>query len=153
MKNHAGTGGLSSSDNIGSKLSLRDILLNQKLKDELFNDELNLDEYAKHHNFTENAILWIIKDNSTIVWESIFVILVAVLGIVGNLTIIYSIVKNKKIRSKPTNAFILSMAIADLFTSMVSPTVALIRDIYQFYILGDFMCKFEGFLMGKLECI
>lgn len=57
----------------------------------------------------------------------------------------------KPFRSKPTNIFILNMAIADLLTTMVCPTVALFTHIYQFYVLGSFICRFEGFV--KVTCL
>lgn len=97
-------------------------------------------------NFSALQKLWYRKDSLDILFRVSFVAPIVLLGIVGNLIIIYSMCKSKQFRSKPTNIFILNMAIADLLTIMVCPTVALFTDIYQFYVLGSFICRFEGFV-------
>lgn len=103
------------------------------------------------YRFADIQGLWIRKDTLDILLRVVFVAPIVLLGIVGNLTIIYSMCKFKPFRSKPTNIFILNMAIADLLTTMVCPTAALFTDIYQFYVLGAFICRFEGFV--KITCL
>lgn len=101
-------------------------------------------------NFADLGELWIQKDLAAILMRVSIVAPIVLLGIVGNLTIIYSMYKFKPFRTKPTNIFILNMAIADLLTTIVCPNAALFTDIYQFYVLGPFICRFEGFVKGEL---
>lgn len=101
-------------------------------------------------NFSDHQMVWIRKDWLDILIRVSFVAPIVLLGIIGNLTIIYSMCKFKKFRLKPTNIFILNMAIADLLTTMVCPISALFTDIYQFYVLGSFLCRFEGFVKSEL---
>lgn len=102
-------------------------------------------------NFSDYGEVWLIKSWQEIFFRVSFVVPIVLLGILGNLTIIYSICKFKRFRSKPTNIFILNMAIADLLTTIVCPTAALFTHIYQFYVLGAFLCRFEGFI--KITCL
>lgn len=113
----------------------------------------NQSMYINHRelNFSQLAQVWLVKSWQEILLRVSFVIPIVLLGILGNLTIIYSICKFKRFRSKPTNIFILNMAIADLLTTIVCPTAALFTDIYQFYALGSFLCRFEGFI--KITCL
>jgi len=57
-------------------------------------------------------------------WEiavkSIFLILITLPRIIGNLSIIIVIVKNKLLRLQPTNLFLLNMAVADFALHSVS---------------------------------
>lgn len=89
---------------------------------------------------------WVEKD---LWWRLILVITIVVFGAAGNLTIIISMCKLRQFRSKPTNIFILNMAIGDLITVVFCPIVALIRVMNQFYVLGPLLCKGEGFVKGK----
>lgn len=100
-------------------------------------------------NFSDFSEVWIRKEVGEILLRVSLVAPILLLGIVGNLTIIYSMCKFKPFRSKPTNIFILNMAVADLLTTIVCPNAALFTDIYQFYVLGSFICRFEGFVKGK----
>lgn len=105
-------------------------------------------EYEKM-NFSEMETVWIVKSWQEILVRVVLVLAIVLLGTLGNLTIIYSMCKFKSFRSKPTNIFILNMAIADLLTTIVCPNAALFTDIYQFYVLGSFICRFEGFIKSK----
>lgn len=84
-------------------------------------------------------------------WRIILVFYILVLGIVGNSAIIYSICKVPRFRPQPTNIFILNMAIGDLIASIFCPIVALIRVVNEFYVMGAFICRIEGFVKGKLS--
>lgn len=103
------------------------------------------------YNFSDIEPLWVRKQWPDILMRVSFVAPVVLLGIVGNLTIIWSICKFKSFRSKPTNIFILSMAIADLITALVCPLAALFTDIYQFYVMGSALCRLEGSI--KITCL
>lgn len=103
------------------------------------------------YNFSDIEPLWVRKQWPDILMRISFVAPVVLLGIIGNSTIIYSICKFKSFRSKPTNIFILSMAIADLITALVCPLAALFTDIYQFYVMGAILCRLEGSI--KITCL
>lgn len=101
--------------------------------------------------FSDFQELWIRKSWMEIMIRVGFVAPILLLGILGNVTIIYSMCKFKTFRSKPTNVFILNMAIADLLTTLVCPSAALLTNIYQFYILGSFFCRLEGFVKSEFN--
>lgn len=86
----------------------------------------------------------------TLWWRIILVSILVIFGSIGNLTIIVSMCKLRQFRSKPTNIFILNMAIGDLITVIFCPIVALINVVNQFYELGPVLCKLEGPIKGKL---
>lgn len=109
----------------------------------------SFDFKPEESDFSVMQELWIRKSWTDISIRIVFVAPIVLIGILGNLTIIYSMCKFKNFRSKPTNIFILNMAIADLLTTMVCPIAALVKDIYQFYVLGSFICRFEGFVKSK----
>lgn len=102
-------------------------------------------------NFTEytQTELWLVKQWYDILFRATFVVLIVIFGVLGNATIIYSMLKFKTIRSKPTNIFILNTALADLLTTIVCPNTALFSSIYQMYVLGPFVCTFEGFFKSE----
>ena len=106
---------------------------------------------SRELNFGEIESVWLIKSWPEILLRVACVAPIVLLGIVGNLTIIYSMCKSKRFRSKPTNIFILNMALADLLTTIVCPNAALLTDIYQFYVLGAFVCRLEGCI--KITCL
>lgn len=120
---------------------------------ELYSNKISpvglFDFKPEESDFSVMQELWIRKDWTDISIRIAFVAPIVLLGILGNLTIIYSMCKFKNFRSKPTNIFILNMAVADLLTTMVCPIAALVKDIYQFYVLGSFICRFEGFVKSK----
>lgn len=110
-----------------------------------------MDIRAEELNFSEIKQVWLVKSWQEILFRAAFVVPIVLLGLLGNSTIIYSMCRFKQIRSKPTNIFILNMALADLLTTIVCPNAALLTDIYQFYVLGAFVCRTEGFI--KITCL
>lgn len=109
----------------------------------------NIDFHPEEINFSDIQELWMVKDALNILGRVLLVTPIVLLGILGNLTIIYSMCKFKPFRTKPTNIFILNMAIADLLTTIVCPNAALFTYIYQFYVLGPFVCRIEGFVKSE----
>lgn len=109
----------------------------------------NIDFHPEEINFSDIQELWLVKDSWNIFGRVILVAPIVLLGILGNLTIIYSMCNFKPFRTKPTNIFILNMAIADFLTTLVCPNTALFTYIYQFYILGSFICRIEGFVKSE----
>ena len=47
-------------------------------------------------------------------------ILIAAVAVIGNLLVCFAILANKKLRSKPTNLFLLSLAVSDFLTSVIA---------------------------------
>lgn len=72
---------------------------------------------------------------------------VLIFGLLGNYTIIRLIILNRPLRT-PTNLIIANMAMADFLTLLICPTMFLMNDFYQNYVLGMEGCKLEGFLEG-----
>jgi len=106
---------------------------------------------TEEFNFSSFNDVWFVKSWSEISFRLLFVAPIVCFGLFGNSTIIYSMLKFKGFRKKPTNIFIMNMAIADLLTTIVCPNAALFTNIYQFYPLGPFICRFEGFV--KITCL
>ncbi|XP_078405884.1 melatonin receptor type 1A-like [Cetorhinus maximus] len=85
--------------------------------------------------------LWVI---STLASVLIFTIVVDILG---NLLVIVSVFRNKKLR-KAGNAFVVSLAIADLVVAIYPYPLTLIAIIRNGWVLGYIHCQISGFLMG-----
>ncbi|XP_045160128.1 allatostatin-A receptor-like [Mercenaria mercenaria] len=71
--------------------------------------------------------------------------LIGMLGIVGNLLVIFSIIKVKRMRSI-TNLFLLSLASADLLLVCVCVPAKAIASYSYTWRLGFFMCKFVYYI-------
>uniref|UniRef100_A0A1I8N7I2 G-protein coupled receptors family 1 profile domain-containing protein n=1 Tax=Musca domestica TaxID=7370 RepID=A0A1I8N7I2_MUSDO len=97
-------------------------------------------------DFPEDRIWLHIPETEMIIKICTF-IPVLIFGLVGNYIIIRLIVMNRALRT-PTNLIIANMAMADLLTLLICPTMFLINDFYQNYLLGSVGCKLEGFLEG-----
>ena len=50
----------------------------------------------------------------------------------------------------PVNLLLASMAVSDLFVAAVLPSLTMVEDFFQNWVLGAAMCKLEGFLMLML---
>uniref|UniRef100_A0A8C4T2I8 Melatonin receptor type 1A like n=1 Tax=Erpetoichthys calabaricus TaxID=27687 RepID=A0A8C4T2I8_ERPCA len=70
-----------------------------------------------------------------------------VVDILGNLLVIISVFRNKKLR-KAGNAFVVSLAIADLVVAIYPYPLALTAIIHDGWDLGYIHCQISGFLMG-----
>ncbi|XP_060568104.1 QRFP-like peptide receptor isoform X2 [Ruditapes philippinarum] len=71
--------------------------------------------------------------------------LIGLLGIIGNLLVIFSIIKVKRMRSI-TNLFVLSLATADLLLVCVCVPAKIIGSYSYTWALGFFMCKFVYYI-------
>lgn len=109
-----------------------------------------LDQLSGNFSNGTDGRLWVHKSAEQVAWRAIIVCLIMFVGILGNSSIIYSTYANRQFRARATNIFILNMAIADLFTTILCPVIALIKNVYQFYVLGNFVCRCEGFIKSKL---
>ncbi|XP_061402067.1 neuropeptide FF receptor 2 [Musca vetustissima] len=97
-------------------------------------------------DFPEDRIWLHIPESEMIIKICTFVP-VLIFGLIGNYIIVRLIVKNRALRT-PTNLIIANMAVADLLTLLICPSMFLINDFYQNYLLGSVGCKLEGFLEG-----
>ncbi|XP_067851898.1 melatonin receptor type 1A-like [Heptranchias perlo] len=84
---------------------------------------------------------WVI---STLASVLIFTIVVDILG---NLLVVVSVFRNKKLR-KAGNAFVVSLAIADLVVAIYPYPLVLIAIFRNGWFLGYNHCQISGFLMG-----
>lgn len=111
-----------------------------------FNHLFSLQFDFSKWDFPEDRIWLHIPETEMIIKICTFVP-VLIFGLVGNYIIIRLIVMNRALRT-PTNLIIANMAMADLLTLLICPTMFLINDFYQNYLLGSVGCKMEGFLEG-----
>lgn len=107
------------------------------------NDEFN---YSAH-NFPNE--IWIVREDWEIAVKVLFVIPVVIFGIIGNVAIINIVMRNTFLRS-PTNMLLANMAAADALTLLICPTMFLVTDLNQNYVLGKAGCKTEGFFSCAL---
>ena len=107
-------------------------------RDELYTDFCN-EKYCWH------------KDPLEISLKSVFLFIIMLFGIPGNLSIITIILKNKLLRKQPNNLFLLNMAVTDLLNLTVNTTLYFFRPgtIFKNYYLGPFLCKLSPLLVSK----
>ncbi|XP_048399643.1 melatonin receptor type 1A-like [Stegostoma tigrinum] len=74
-------------------------------------------------------------------------IFTVVVDILGNLLVIVSVLRNKKLR-KAGNAFVVSLAVADLVVAIYPYPLILIAIFHNGWVLGYIHCQISGLLMG-----
>ena len=74
-----------------------------------------------------------------------------VFGILGNLSIILIICKNRLLRLQVTNLFLVNMAVSDCLNLTINPILYYFRanNIFINYHLGEFFCKLTPIALGK----
>ncbi|XP_042626291.1 melatonin receptor type 1A-like [Cyprinus carpio] len=70
-----------------------------------------------------------------------------IVDVLGNLLVIVSVFRNRKLR-KAGNAFVVSLAIADLVVAIYPYPLVLTAIFHDHWIAGDIHCQISGFLMG-----
>lgn len=91
-----------------------------------------------HHQITTTTTL--ISNFSTIDLLIVTVLITLILvSIIGNCLVCVAIFTDRRLR-KLGNAFIVSLAIADLFVSCLVMTFALCNDLMNYWIFGDWFC-------------
>ncbi|MBN3307924.1 MTR1A protein, partial [Amia calva] len=70
-----------------------------------------------------------------------------VVDILGNLLVVISVFRNKKLR-KAGNAFVVSLAVADLLVAIYPYPLVLMAIFHDGWSLGYIHCQISGFLMG-----
>ncbi|XP_074650446.1 neuropeptide receptor 15-like [Tubulanus polymorphus] len=108
----------------------------------------NLNNSADH---CKNSSCHSIKNSPLAMAEMIGIavafIVVGVIGIVGNLLVIYAILSDKKMRSSATNLFIMNLAIADLMLMIFTVPEIVMFLINDGWMMGLVMCKLERFVL------
>ncbi|XP_034779014.1 melatonin receptor type 1B-B-like [Acipenser ruthenus] len=74
-------------------------------------------------------------------------IFTTVVDILGNLLVIISVLRNRKLRNAG-NVFVVSLAFADLVVAFYPYPLVLFAIFHDGWALGDIQCKVSGFLMG-----
>ena len=74
-------------------------------------------------------------------------ILIAAVAVIGNLLVCFAILANKSLRSKPTNLFLLSLAMSDFLTS----AIAMPFDIFSIMITIFRLITLPHFFSSKLS--
>ncbi|XP_050422351.1 neuropeptide SIFamide receptor-like [Adelges cooleyi] len=73
---------------------------------------------------------------------------VFVLGFAGNMSVVLVVYKNVRMRSSPTNIFIVNLAVADLLVNVLCVPLTLISSITREWKLGLVVCKLVPYLQG-----
>ncbi|XP_050983784.1 melatonin receptor type 1A-like [Labeo rohita] len=84
---------------------------------------------------------WVVTLLSSVLITTIIV------DVLGNLLVIVSVFRNRKLR-KAGNAFVVSLAIADLVVAIYPYPLVLTAIFHDRWIAGDIHCQISGFLMG-----
>ncbi|XP_060091176.1 melatonin receptor type 1B [Heteronotia binoei] len=74
-------------------------------------------------------------------------IFTTVVDIVGNLLVVVSVSKNRKLRNSG-NVFVVSLALADLAVALYPYPLVLVAIFHNGWSLGEIHCKISGFVMG-----
>lgn len=82
----------------------------------------------------------------SIVFATVYA-LIAMIGVIGNSSIIYIIAGDRKMRATGTNLFILNMAIADLIVMLIGVEELVSYVIARGWLLGPIACKLLRFSM------
>lgn len=100
------------------------------------------------YNFTDRAnVTYPEKWEMALRWT--FASLVMLVAVVGNMTIIIILAKNRLLLRHSINCFILNMSVADLITALAGPIPFTIRDTAYFWVLGETWCYMEGYIQSK----
>ena len=77
-----------------------------------------------------------------------FVAPIVILGVLGNLTVIAILLKNRLLMKTNVNDFIFNMAVSDLILAVAGPVPFTIRCTHQFWVLGELWCHLDGLIQG-----
>ena len=106
----------------------------------------NLENITSGQEHDSSADTVVGKDPGVFVVPVVFAV-IFIVGIIGNGTLIFIVLRNKVMRSTP-NAFIVSLAVGDLLLILVSVPFSAITYIFQEWIFGVTLCKVNEFLQA-----
>ena len=87
----------------------------------------------------------------SVVSESVLLLFINIVAIVGNFFVILAICRNTALR-KITNWYILSLSISDLFVSVTCIPLSLVVIMKGKWLYGDVTCQFQGHVMQIWGC-
>ncbi|XP_065293282.2 QRFP-like peptide receptor isoform X3 [Dermacentor albipictus] len=105
-------------------------------------------------NFSNTSFLDLDELDSTFTWKeylkmSVYLVTI-VAALVGNFAVIVTVVTNRVMRTT-INYYLLNLAVADTLICIFCMWVHFVNSLSTFYVLGSFMCRFEGF--AKMTCL
>ena len=83
----------------------------------------------------------------SIVCLSAFFCIIGVIGIVGNLLVIFIIVCDRKMRRSVTNLFIMNLAVSDLLIMLFGVPEIVLFMINSGWLLGEALCKTQRYVL------
>lgn len=98
--------------------------------------------------------IWFVKPYDELIYKTILLMIIVVVGAIGNLLLLNIIVRNRALHT-PTNLLLANMISADMLTLIFCPLMFICRDFFQNYTLGPIGCKLDVCLQGifaKLFC-
>ena len=90
--------------------------------------------------------IWRVRPASQVAIKVAAFIPVMLLGLFGNGAVLLLVCRRRAMQT-PGNLLLASMAVSDLFVAAVLPSLTMVEDFFQNWVLGAAMCKLEGFLM------
>ncbi|XP_071498451.1 bombesin receptor subtype-3-like [Diadema antillarum] len=78
-------------------------------------------------------------------FEIFWLVVIGICGVVGNSTLIYSVLLNSEMRSVP-NLLIANVAVGDLLVLLLNVPLTILSYVKQSFLLGEMMCKLVTFL-------
>lgn len=112
---------------------------------------LSNDSWTNMTNFTEAPPTYIMHPHFTYIYVSVtvFYALVFLFGVVGNVLVIYVILRNSDMLTA-TNLFLMNLSVADLLVLLICMPSSLIEFLAKdVWLLGAFMCKYEPCLSNS----
>lgn len=78
-------------------------------------------------------------------------LVLCLLGVFGNLLTVVALLKDKKLRQKPTTSFVISLALSDLLFCTINLPLTAVRYFQQRWTLGPVVCRiFPFFFYGNV---
>ncbi|XP_066972695.1 substance-K receptor-like isoform X2 [Macrobrachium rosenbergii] len=97
------------------------------------------------YNFTDRANLTYHEPwDLGVRWT--YAVLVTIVALLGNLSVILVLSRNRLLLRASVNLFILNVSCADLVLTLAGPILFTIRDTNMFYVLGETWCHLDGFI-------
>lgn len=100
-------------------------------------------------NYTDDTGITPVEatDQSTVVYLTILFFVIGVIGILGNVLVIFAVICSKKMRSSMTNLLITNLAFADLMIMVLG-----IPEIFQFmmnkgWTFDNLMCRINRYVL------
>ena len=103
----------------------------------------NISQALNPHGPQENFSMGL----APIVGLSAIFCVVGIVGIIGNVLVIYIVLSDKKMRTSVTNLFIMNLALADLLIMIFGVPEIVMFMINKGWILGEDACKIQRFIL------